>query len=542
MSNGFYNVPKAKNEVVKSYKKNSSELNELIKEYKNLYKQHIDIPMYIGQEKVYTKDKRSITLPHNHKHSIGTSNYGGEIEVKDAIKAAMEARKKWSTMKWEDRASIFLKAADLLAGPYRAKMNAATMLCQSKNVYQAEIDAACELIDFFRFNVQYMSQIYKEQPESLPGVWNRLEHRPLEGFIFAITPFNFTSICANLCAAPAMLGNVVIWKPAETQIYSANVIMELFEEAGLPKGVINMVTVSGEKISKVIFNDKNFSGLHFTGSTNVFRKLWKTIGENISNYKTYPRIVGETGGKDFIIAHETADAYEVATAISRGAFEYQGQKCSAASRAYIPSNIWPEVKTKLKSDLKEFRIGSPENPQNFINAVISEKAYDKIVDYIKYAKKSKDAKIIAGGNFNKKTGYFIEPTIIETSNPNFKTMVEEIFGPVITIFIYEPKEWIKTLNLVNNTSEYSLTGAVFAKDRYAIEYATKYLENSAGNFYINDKPTGAVVGQQPFGGSRGSGTNDKAGSILNLLRWVSPRTIKETFVPPKDYKYPFLQE
>ena len=542
MSNGFYNVPKAKNEVVKSYKKNSSELNELIKEYKNLYKKHIDIPMYIGQEKVYTKDKRSITLPHNHKHSIGTSNYGGEIEVKDAIKAAMEARKKWSAMKWEDRASIFLKVADLLAGPYRAKMNAATMLCQSKNVYQAEIDAACELIDFFRFNVQYMSQIYKEQPESLPGVWNRLEHRPLEGFIFAITPFNFTSICANLCAAPAMLGNVVIWKPAETQIYSANVIMELFEEAGLPKGVINMVTVSGEKISKVIFNDKNFSGLHFTGSTNVFRKLWKTIGENISNYKTYPRIVGETGGKDFIIAHETADAYEVATAISRGAFEYQGQKCSAASRAYIPSNIWPEVKTKLKSDLKEFRIGSPENPQNFINAVISEKAYDKIVDYITYAKNSKDAKIIAGGNFNKKTGYFIEPTIIETSNPNFKTMVEEIFGPVITIFIYETKEWIKTLNLVNNTSEYSLTGAVFAKDRYAIEYATKYLENSAGNFYINDKPTGAVVGQQPFGGSRGSGTNDKAGSILNLLRWVSPRTIKETFVPPKDYKYSFLQE
>ncbi len=542
MSNGFYNVPKAKNEVVKSYKKNSSELNELIKEYKNLYKQHIDIPMYIGQEKVYTKNKRSITLPHDHKHSIGTSNYGGEIEVKNAIKAAMEARKKWSAMKWENRASIFLKAADLLAGPYRAKMNAATMLCQSKNVYQAEIDAACELIDFFRFNVQYMSQIYKEQPESLPGVWNRLEHRPLEGFIFAITPFNFTSICANLCAAPAMLGNVVIWKPAETQIYSANVIMELFEEAGLPKGVINMVTVSGEKISKVIFNDKNFSGLHFTGSTNVFRKLWKTIGENISNYKTYPRIVGETGGKDFIIAHETADAYEVATAISRGAFEYQGQKCSAASRAYIPSNIWPEVKTKLKSDLKEFRIGSPENPQNFINAVISEKAYDKIVDYITYAKNSKDANIIAGGNFNKKTGYFIEPTIIETSNPNFKTMVEEIFGPVITIFIYEPKEWIKTLNLVNNTSEYSLTGAVFAKDRYAIEYATKYLENSAGNFYINDKPTGAVVGQQPFGGSRGSGTNDKAGSILNLLRWVSPRTIKETFVPPKDYKYSFLQE
>ena len=540
MSKGVFNVPIASNEPVKSYEPGSKERDELLNTYKTMYNSTIDVPLYIGSKEITTSKQKDMSPPHDHKHVLGQYSMGTSEHVNMAIDSALEAREKWANIPWHQRVAIFLKAADLLAGPFRAKINAATMLAQSKNVFQAEIDAACELIDFFKFNAEYVTQLYSEQPESAPGMWNKLEHRPLEGFVLAITPFNFTSICANLCAAPAIMGNVIVWKPAETQIYSANVIMELFEEAGLPKGVINMVTVSGEKISKVIFNDKNFSGLHFTGSTNVFRKLWKTIGENISNYKTYPRIVGETGGKDFIIAHETADAYEVATAISRGAFEYQGQKCSAASRAYIPSNIWPEIKTKLKSDLKEFRIGSPENPQNFINAVISEKAYDKIVNYITYAKNSKDAKIIAGGNFNKKTGYFIEPTIIETSNPNFKTMVEEIFGPVITIFIYEPKEWIKTLNLVNNTSEYSLTGAVFAKDRYAIEYATKYLENSAGNFYINDKPTGAVVGQQPFGGSRGSGTNDKAGSILNLLRWVSPRLIKEVFVPPKDFKYPFM--
>ena len=542
MSNGFYNVPTAINESVKEYKPNSSELKELLAEYKKMYKTKIDIPMYIGNQKVYTKNKKKLSPPHDHKHIIGTSNYGGKKEVHKAIEAAMQARKKWANMNWESRASIFLKAADLLAGPFRAKLNAATMIAQSKNVMQAEIDAACELIDFFKFNVQYMSQLYKEQPESQIGMWNRLEHRPLEGFIFALTPFNFTSICANLCAAPAMLGNVVIWKPAETQIYSAKVIMDLFQAAGLPDGVINMVTVSGKEISSVIFEDNNFAGLHFTGSTEVFRKLWKNIGNNIEKYKSYPRIVGETGGKDFIIAHKSAVAAEVATAISRGAFEYQGQKCSAASRAYIPSNIWQDVKKQIISDTREFKIGSPEDTSNFINAVISEKAFDNIVKYIEYTKQSKDAEIIAGGNYDKKTGYFIQPTIIVTTNPLFKTMINEIFGPVITIYIYDSEKWEETLKLVDSTSEYALTGAIFSIDRYATDYATKELENSAGNFYINDKPTGAVVGQQPFGGARGSGTNDKAGSILNLLRWVSPRTIKETFVPAKDYKYPFLKK
>ena len=540
MSNGFYNVPIAVNEPVKGYAVGSPERIELLAEYKKMYNTTVDVPMYIGDKQVFTNDKRNLSPPHDHKHVIGTSNYGGEKEVREAIDAAMKAREKWANMSWEHRASIFLKAADLLAGPFRAKLNAATMLGQSKNVMQAEIDAACELIDFFKFNVQYMSQIYKEQPESGTGMWNRLEHRSLEGFVFALTPFNFTSICANLCAAPAMLGNVVVWKPAETQIYSAKVIMELFQAAGLPDGVINMVTVGGKEISKVIFEDKNFAGLHFTGSTEVFRTLWKNIGANIEKYKSYPRIVGETGGKDFIIAHKSAVATQVATAISRGAFEYQGQKCSAASRAYIPSNLWDAVKTQIVADTKSFKMGSPEDPSNFINAVISEKAFDCISSYIDYAKSSDDAKIITGGNYNKTVGYFIEPTIIVTTNPKFKTMVEEVFGPVMTIYVYDPKKWEETLELVDNTSEYALTGAILSVDRYAIEYATKALENAAGNFYINDKPTGAVVGQQPFGGARGSGTNDKAGSILNLLRWVSPRTIKETFVPATHFKYPFL--
>tara|TARA_B100001142_G_scaffold110100_1_gene112114 strand:- start:12560 stop:14185 length:1626 start_codon:yes stop_codon:yes gene_type:complete len=540
MSNGFYNVPIAINEPVKSYAKGTPEREEVLAEYKRMYNSTIDIPMYIGNKKVFTNDKRDLTPPHEHAHIIGTSNYGGEEEVKKAIECAMNARDKWINMSWEHRISIFLKAADLLAGPFRAKLNAATMIAQSKNVMQAEIDAACELIDFFRFNAQYISQLYKEQPESQPGMWNRLEHRPLEGFIFALTPFNFTSICANLCAAPAMLGNVVVWKPAETQIYSAQVIMELFQAAGLPDGVINMVTVGGKEISKVVFENENFAGLHFTGSTEVFRTLWKNIGNNIEKYKSYPRIVGETGGKDFIIAHESAVASQVATAISRGAFEYQGQKCSAASRAYIPSNIWEDVKNQIISDTKEFKMGSPEDTSNFINAVISEKAFDSIASYIDYAKNSKDAEIIAGGNYDKSTGYFIEPTIITTKNPHFKTMVKEIFGPVITVYIYNPNNWIETLKIVDNTSEYALTGAILSVDRYAAEYAAKVLENAAGNFYINDKPTGAVVGQQPFGGARGSGTNDKAGSILNLLRWVSPRTIKETFVPAEKYQYPFL--
>ena len=542
MSNAFYSVPVAINEPVKSYAPGSEEREILLKEYSRMYNSHVDVPMYIGDQKVYTDHKKKLSPPHDHAHAIGTSNYGTEKEVRQAIAAAMEARKKWANMSWEGRASIFLKAADLLAGPFRAKLNAATMLAQSKNVMQAEIDAACELIDFFRFNVQYMSQLYKEQPESQPGMWNRLEHRPLEGFIFALTPFNFTSICANLCAAPAMMGNVIVWKPAETQIYSAQVIMELFEAAGLPKGVINMVTVSGREISNVVFQDENFAGLHFTGSTDVFRTLWKGIGNNIEKYRSYPRIVGETGGKDFIIAHKSAIAAEVATAISRGAFEFQGQKCSAASRAYIPNNIWDDVKTQIVSDAKTFKMGSPEDPSNFINAVISEKAFDSIASYIDYVKNAADAEIIVGGNYDKSKGYFIEPTIIVTSDPKFKTMVEEIFGPVMTIYVYNENSWEETLNLVDGTSEYALTGAIFSVDRYAAEYATKALENAAGNFYINDKPTGAVVGQQPFGGARGSGTNDKAGSILNLLRWVSPRTIKETFVPATDYRYPFLKK
>jgi len=540
MSNGFYNVPKAVNEPVKEYAPGSPERTELLAEYKRMYNTTVDVPMYIGDKQVFTDDKRTLTPPHEHGHVIGTSNYGGEQEVRDAIDAAMSAREKWANMSWEHRASIFLKAADLLAGPYRAKLNAATMLAQSKNVMQAEIDAACELIDFFKFNVQYMSQLYKEQPESLPGMWNRLEHRPLEGFVFALTPFNFTSICANLCAAPAMLGNVVVWKPAETQIYSAQVIMEIFQAAGLPDGVINMVTVSGREISKVVFEDKNFAGLHFTGSTDVFRTLWKGIGNNIEKYKSYPRIVGETGGKDFIIAHKSAVAAEVATAISRGAFEFQGQKCSAASRAYVPSNLWEDVKTQIVADTNSFKMGAPDDTSNFINAVISEKAFNSISSYIDYAKTADDAEIIAGGSYDKSVGYFIEPTIIVTTDPKFKTMVEEVFGPVMTIYVYDADKWEETLELVDNTSEYALTGAILSVDRYAAEYATKALENAAGNFYINDKPTGAVVGQQPFGGARGSGTNDKAGSILNLLRWVSPRTIKETFVPATDYKYPFL--
>ena len=541
MSNGFYNVPIAVNEPVKSYAPGSPERTELLAEYKRMYNTTVDVPMYIGDKQVFTNDKRNLSPPHEHGHVIGTSNYGGEKQVRDAIDAAMAARQKWANMSWEHRASIFLKAADLLAGPFRAKLNAATMLAQSKNVIQAEVDSACELIDFFKFNVQYMSQLYKEQPESQPGMWNRLEHRPLEGFVFALTPFNFTSICANLCAAPAMLGNVVVWKPAETQIYSAQVIMEIFQAAGLPDGVINMVTVSGKEISKVVFEDKNFAGLHFTGSTDVFRTLWKNIGNNIEKYKSYPRIVGETGGKDFIIAHKSAVATEVATAISRGAFEFQGQKCSAASRAYIPQNIWKEVKETMTEMLSEIKMGSAEEFGNFINAVIDEKSYDKIVNYIEEAKKDKNVKIIAGGKYDKSKGYFIEPTVLKVEDPKYVTMCEEIFGPVLTIYVYPENDFEDILTLTDQTSPYALTGSIFAHDRAAVELATKMLKNAAGNFYINDKPTGAVVGQQPFGGARASGTNDKAGSYLNLLRWVSPRTIKETFNAPTDYKYPFLE-
>ena len=540
MSKGIYNVPYPINETVLSYGPGTPEREELKAKYKEMFNSTIDVPMYIGSEEVRTEKKVSMSPPHDHQHVIGHFNFGTKKHVEDAIDAALEAKEAWSNMPWEHRVSIFLKAADLLAGPYRAKMNAATMLAQSKNAYQAEIDASCELIDFLRFNAAFVQDIYGQQPESSDGIWNRLEYRPLEGFVFCITPFNFTAIAANLPACVAMMGNTVVWKPADSQVYSAQVIMELFREAGLPDGVINMVTVDGPEAGEVVFNHRDFAGLHFTGSTGVFRQLWETIGTNISKYRTYPRIVGETGGKDFIVAHPSAHPLEVATGISRGAFEFQGQKCSAASRAYVPASIWPAVKEKVITDLASFKMGSPEDFGNFINAVIDKNSFDKISAYIDYIKKQDDAEIIAGGNYDGSKGYFVEPTVVVTTNPKFRTMCEEIFGPVMTIYVYEDSTWAEMLKMVDETSEYALTGAIFSKDRYAIVEAMKVLENAAGNFYINDKPTGAVVGQQPFGGGRGSGTNDKAGSYLNLLRWVSPRTIKETLVSPKDYRYPFL--
>jgi 1-pyrroline-5-carboxylate dehydrogenase len=541
MSNAMYKVPTAINEPVKSYAPGTPEREELISKYKEMLNQApIDVPMYIGSEEVRTNDKRKMSPPHDHKKVVGHYNFGTAAHVEKAIDAALEAKEEWANLSWEHRASIFLRAADLLAGPYRAKMNAATMIAQSKNAFQAEIDAACEMIDFFRFNVQYITQIYSEQPDSQPGMWNRLEYRPLEGFIFALTPFNFTAIAANLCAAPAMMGNVIVWKPAESQMYSAQVIMELFKEAGLPDGVINLITVDGPVAGDVIFKHKDFAGLHFTGSTGVFRHLWKEIATNIESYRSYPRIVGETGGKDFVVAHESAKPAAVATALTRGAFEFQGQKCSAASRAYIPSNLWEEVRDIMVTQINSFKMGSPEDFSNFINAVIDEKSFDKIASYIDYVKEQPDAKILVGGNYDKSVGYFIEPTVIVTSNPKFRTMCEEIFGPVLTIYVYDSNQFEETLELVDNTSDYALTGAIIATDRYAINLAMKKLQNAAGNFYINDKPTGAVVGQQPFGGARGSGTNDKAGAAMNLLRWVSARTIKETLVSPTDYKYPFL--
>ena len=541
MSNAFYNVPIAINEPVKSYAPGSPEKIALIEKYQEMYAQEpIDVPMYIGSKEVRTQAKKALTSPQDHKKVLGYFNLGDAKHVEDAINAALEARIKWSNMPWEQRAAIFLKAADLLAGPFRYKMNAATMLGQSKNVFQAEIDASCELIDFLRFNVQYMTQIYKEQPESSPGIWNRLEYRPLEGFVFAITPFNFTAIAANLCAAPAMMGNVVVWKPADSQIYSAQVIMELFKAAGLPDGVVNMITVDGPVAGDVIFKHKAFAGLHFTGSTGVFRHLWKEIGANLEKYKSYPRIVGETGGKDFIIGHKSANPAELATAMSRGAFEYQGQKCSAASRAYIPSNLWAEVKAIYVQQVNSFKMGTPADTGNFMNAVIDERSFDKIAGYIDYCKEQADAEIITGGTYDKSIGYFVSATTVVTTNPKFRTMCEEIFGPVLTIYVYDSEKFEETLSLIDETSEYALTGSIVSQDRYAIALATKKLENAAGNLYINDKPTGAVVGQQPFGGARGSGTNDKAGAKMNLLRWVSARTIKETFVPPTDYRYPFL--
>ena len=540
MANAFFKVPAPVNEPVKGYAPGSPERESLQNTYKKFNSQVLDIPMFIGGKEVHTNDKRPCSPPHDHKHIIGNYSYGTAQHVTDAIDAALAARKNWANLSWESRAAIFLKAADLLAGPWRDRINSATMLAQSKNAMQAEIDAACELADFLRFNVQYMTDIYKQQPDSNPGMWNRLEYRPLEGFVFALTPFNFTSIAANLTAAPAMMGCVTVWKPADSQIYSAWALMELFRAAGLPDGVINLVYADGPAVGDIVFNHPEFAGLHFTGSTGVFRHLWKTIGNNIEKYKSYPRIVGETGGKDFVVMHPSAHAAEVATGLARGAFEFQGQKCSAASRAYIPASKWEDVKRILVAQVNDFKMGSPEDFSNFINAVIDKRAFDKISGYIDYIKTQDDAEIIAGGNYDGSTGYFIEPTVVVTSNPKFRTMCEEIFGPVLTIYVYEDAKWDEMLQLVDSTSEYALTGAIFSQDRYAAEQATKVLENAAGNFYINDKPTGAVVGQQPFGGARGSGTNDKAGSFFNLMRWVNARTIKETFVPATDYKYPFL--
>lgn len=540
MANAYFTPPVAVNEPVLGYAPGSAEKEELQAVYAKMKGSTIDAPMFIGDKLVTTDNKVSMHPPHDHQHLLGHFNMGTGAHVTQAIDSALAARDKWASTPWQDRAAIFLKAAALLEGPFRAKMNASTMLCQSKNAMQAEIDAACELIDFFKFNVQYMTDVYAGQPESGDGVWNRLEYRPLEGFVFAVTPFNFTSICANLCAAPAMMGNVVVWKPSDTQIYSAQVIMELFKEAGLPDGVINMVYCDGPEAGDVVFNHPEFAGLHFTGSTAVFKHIWKTVGANIDKYKSYPRIVGETGGKDFIMVHKSAHADQVATSISRGAFEFQGQKCSAASRAYLPSNMADEVIEMVKKDVESFKMGSPEDFSNFINAVIDERSFDKIASFIDYTKTRDDAEIIVGGNYDKSKGYFIEPTVVVTTNPNFRTLCEEIFGPFMTIYVYDENDFEATLELVDKTSEYALTGTIFSQDRYAIGQATKALEGAAGNFYINDKPTGAVVGQQPFGGARGSGTNDKAGSYLNLVRWVSPRTIKETFVAATDYKYPFL--
>lgn len=540
-NNNLVNVPKAFNEPILEYRPGSPEREKLKAVLADMKSKQVEIPMVIGGKRITTDQKVAIHPPHDLKHTLGYYYKGGAEQVTMAIDAALAASKEWAKMPWQHRASIFLKMADLISGPYRAKINAATMLAQSKTVFQAEIDAACELADFFRFNVEYMSQIYSEQPNSAKGMWNLLEHRPLEGFVYALTPFNFTSIAGNLPTAPAMMGNVVVWKCSNTQVYSAQVLMEIFEKAGLPDGVINLVFVSGPVGGKVVMEHPDFAGFHFTGSTGVFQHIWKTIGNNIAKYKTYPRIVGETGGKDFVMVHKSAQVDEVVTALVRGAFEFQGQKCSAASRAYIPDNLWAEVKAKLIEQVEGIKMGDPEDFTNFMTAVIDEASFDKLSMFIDNAKKDADAEIIAGGTYDKSKGYFIRPTVIVASDPHYITMEEELFGPVLTIYVYEADKFEETLDILDNTSIYALTGAIFAHDRYAVKLATDRLTHAAGNFYINDKPTGAVVGQQPFGGSRASGTNDKAGSILNLLRWVSPRTIKETMIPATDYRYPFME-
>jgi 1-pyrroline-5-carboxylate dehydrogenase len=542
MSKGFFHVPKAVNEPVKSYAPNSPEKAAVLAAYKKMWNETIDVPMYIGSEQVRTGKTLNMSAPHDHQHVVGTYHVAEKKHIDAAIEAALEARKDWSQMPWEHRAAIFLKAAELIAGPYRAKINAATMIAQSKTIFQAEIDASCELIDFLRYNVEFMTQIYNDQPKSISDIWNRVEYRPLEGFVYAITPFNFTAIAANLPASAALMGNTVVWKPSDSQVFSAKVIIDVFKEAGVPDGVINVVFGDPVMITDTVLASPDFAGVHYTGSTFVFKEIWKKIGNNIHTYKTYPRIVGETGGKDFIVAHPSANVKQVVTGITRGAFEFQGQKCSAASRAYIPKSLWPAIKEQLTIDVNSMKMGSPEDFGNFITAVIHEGSFNKITSYIDQAKKDTDAEIILGGNYDKSKGYFIEPTVIVTTNPKYATMETELFGPVITIYVYEDAKWQEMLKLVDETSEYALTGAIFSQDRYAIVEATNALQNAAGNFYINDKPTGAVVGMQPFGGARASGTNDKAGSMQNLLRWVSPRTIKETFVTPEDFRYPFLGE
>ena len=540
MGKGFFEVPIAVNEPIKGYAPGSTERTKVLDAYKKMYNSTIDVAMYINGEDVKTGNIDTMSPPHDHQHIVGTYHKAEKKNITTAISGALEARNTWANLPWEQRAAIFLRAAELIAGPYRAKINAATMVAQSKTIHQAEIDAACELIDFLRFNVQFMTEIYAEQPESTSDAWNRLEYRPLEGFIYAITPFNFTAIAGNLPASAALMGNVVIWKPSDSQVFSAKIVLDVFKEAGVPPGVIQMVMGDPVMITDTILASPDFSGIHFTGSTNVFKNIWQKIGTNIHNYKTYPRIVGETGGKDFIVAHKTSNPKQVATAIARGAFEFKGQKCSAASRCYVSKSIWNDVKNNLINDVNSFKMGSPEDMSNFITAVIHEGSFDKLASYIDQAKSDDNAEIIVGGNYDKSKGYFIEPTVILTKDPKYTTMCTELFGPVVTIFVFEDDHWEETLQLVDKTSEYALTGAVFSEDRYALELGVKILQNAAGNFYINDKPTGAVVGQQPFGGARASGTNDKAGSKLNLYRWVSPRMIKETFVTPTNYKYPFL--
>lgn len=540
MGKGYFQVPTAINEPIKTYAPGSPERDSIVKMYKKIYNEKAEVPLYIGDQEIKTGHTKSIRPPHDHQHEVGIYHNAEEKHVDQAIETALEARKQWAKLPWEQRAAVFLKAADLIAGPYRDRMNATTMIGQSKTVFQAEIDSACEICDFLRFNVQYMTEIYKEQPESAENEWNRVEHRPLEGFVYAITPFNFTAIAGNLPTSAALMGNVTVWKPSDSQMLSAQVLMEVFKEAGIPDGVINMIVGDPVMITDKILARKEFTGVHFTGSTNIFKGIWAKIGDNIHNYNTYPRIVGETGGKDFILAHKSADPQVVATALLRGAFEFQGQKCSAASRSYISSSIWPEVKERLVKDVKSIKMGSTGDLSNFMGAVIHEQSFDKLASYIERAKKSDDAEIIVGGKCDKSKGYFVEPTVIVTTNPQYETMVEELFGPVLTLYVYDDDKYEETLHLIDNTSQYGLTGAVISTDRYAASQATDILQNSAGNFYINDKCTGAVVGRQPFGGARNSGTNDKAGSKLNLLRWSSPRLIKETFVPATDYKYPHM--